>query len=740
MKTKKIKIYMVLVFAMFVAFTSCINDLNTIPLDEDITTGATVYDNPEAYRQVLAKCYAGLATTGQEGPAGNPDVGGIDEGFSSYLRGLWNLQELPTEEAITGWGDDGLQDLHAQIWTSNNDFVKGLYYRIFYQIAIANELIRESADAKLDERGVADADKTTIHTYQAEARFLRALSYWHALDMFVSVPFVTEDDGVGAFFPEQATPSEMFDYIESELLAIEPLMVEPKANQYGRADRAAVWMLLANLYLNSEVYTGTDHYADAATYSKKVIDAGYELDPTYGNLFLADNNTAKGIIFAVPFDGVHTKTWGGTTFIIDGSIGGSMVPADYGVSETWGGHRATSALVEKFPQYAPEKSVNIAIKNSVNDYPVLYLPGNYQIGAGYSVGDWDPASAPVLYSKASDGSYEGYIYFPDNTELKVCEGPNWDANWGDLTNDGILDTDANNNIKIAEAGMYKINVNMTTKEIAILKTTWSIIGGAVPPYDWSADINLTLDPVTHLWSVVASLKAGEFKFRANNAWDIDFGMGDDGYLAYGSPTNLSIAETGKYLVTLDLNNGDYTYSLEKFSSDERAMFYTDGQTLDIDLVPNFTNGYAVTKWKNITKDGVAGSDPVHCDTDFPLFRLAEAYLIYAEAAVRGGGDLGLALTYVNKVRTRAYTDESGNIAAGELTLDFLIDERARELFWEAHRRTDLVRFGLLTGDTYIWQWKGGVKEGKGTDSKYNYFPIPASDIIANPNLVPSEGY
>lgn len=731
MNTKKIKIYVVLVFAMFIAFTSCINDLNTIPLDEDITTGATVYDNPEAYRQVLAKCYAGLATTGQEGPAGNPDVGGIDEGFSSYLRGYWNLQELTTEEAITGWGDDGLQDLHSHIWTSNNDFVKGLYYRIFYQIAIANELIRETTDAKLTERGVADADKANIKNYQAEARFLRALSYWHALDMFVYVPFVTEDDGVGAFFPEQATPAEMFAYIESELLAIEPLMLAPMANEYGRADKAAVWMVLANLYLNAETYIGSAKNTEAAVYAKKVIDAGYELDPVYGNLFLADNHTAKGIVFAVAFDGVNTKTWGGTTFIIDGAIGGTMVPADYGVSQNWGGHRATKALVEKFPQYAPEKSVKIIPYKSVNDYPILHCPGNYQ---GWKADD----NTTVVYSRSSNNQYEGYLYFPDaNTEFKFDSYGDWSLNYGDNGADGTLEQNGSN-ITVAEAGLYKVNVDLDAMTYTVVKTTWGIIGDATAG-GWDSDQAMTMG-ADGVFTIEAKLATGTFKFRANGGWDINLGdNGADGVLEYDGG-NINVPVAGKYTISLILNVADYTYSMVKASSDERAMFYTDGQTLEIDLVSNFTNGYAITKWKNISSTGVAGSDPIHCDTDFPLFRIAEAYLIYAEAAVRGGGDLNLALDYVNKVRTRAYTDDSGNISAGELTLNFILDERARELYWEAHRRTDLVRFGLLTGDTYIWPWKGGIKEGKGTESKYNYFPIPASDVIANPNLDQTEGY
>jgi hypothetical protein len=115
--------------------------------------------------------------------------------------------------------------------------------------------------------------------------------------------------------------------------------------------------------------------------------------------------------------------------------------------------------------------------------------------------------------------------------------------------------------------------------------------------------------------------------------------------------------------------------------------------------------------------------------------------MYAEAVVRGGGgSASKALELVNELKNRAWGDTSANIAASDLTLDFILDERARELYLECTRRTDLIRFGRLTGDAYIWPWKGNVKEGTGTDAKYNLFPIPASDIGANPNLKQNTGY
>ena len=125
-----------------------------------------------------------------------------------------------------------------------------------------------------------------------------------------------------------------------------------------------------------------------------------------------------------------------------------------------------------------------------------------------------------------------------------------------------------------------------------------------------------------------------------------------------------------------------------------------------------------------------------------MFRLADVYLMYAEAVLRGGsgGDRGTALDYVNLVRTRGFKDPSGNITDGELNLDFLLDERARELYWECHRRTDLVRFGQFSNGTYTWPWKGGTPEGRPVDAKFDIYPIPSSDIGSNPNLTQNPGY
>jgi starch-binding outer membrane protein, SusD/RagB family len=530
---KAIKYLTVLTLLVFVT-ASCRKDLKP---NYDLTT-ANVYSDFNNYKPVLAKLYAVYALSGQQGPAGNPDIAGIDEGFSNYLREYYNMQELTTDEAIIAWNDGTIHDLHNMNWTPGNEFIKAMYDRIFYEISLCNEYIRQTTDAKLSGNGIAGNNLTLAKQYRAEARFLRAMSYWHALDLFGNVPFVTENDVVGNTFPKRTTRAALFSYVESELKAIDGDLVTARQNEYGRADQAAAWMVLAKLYLNAQVYIGTAHNDDAITYTKKIIAAGYTLEPNYRNLFLADNNKSKEIIFPITADGLHTTGYGSMTYLVHAPVGGSENPSDFGINGGWGGIRTTKAFVSLFPD----------------------------------------------------------------------------------------------------------------------------------------------------------------------------------------------------------NSGN---------TDKRAMFYTSGQTLDINDQYSFTDGYAIAKYKNVTSTGAAGSDPTgnFPDTDFPMFRLADAYLMYAEAALRGGADgtnaaaLANALIYVNLVRTRAYNGSiTGNIIATQLTLPFILDERGRELQWEMHRRTDLIRFGQFTDGSYVWPWKGNVKAGTTVANFRNLMPIPQTDLINNPNLVQNPGY
>ena len=626
MKKYSFKIFFLGTMVTLLTMTSCLQDLNTLPKDKNIVLASDLFNDPAAYKQVLAKLYAGLAISGQQGPAGLPDITGIDEGFSQYLRQYWVAQELSTDEAVTGWPDSGLSHFHSQDWTPSNQFVSALYNRIMYQITSCNAFLRETTDAKLASRGVSGQLLTDIQEYRNEARFLRALSYYHAVDLFGNFPFVTENDPVGFFFPTQKSRTELFNFVESELIAIEANMPAPKTNEYARADQAAVWTLLAKMYLNAEVYTGTARYSDCITYATKVINAGYTIEPAYKNLFLADNNTASGVIFPIAFDGTHTQTYGGTTFLIHGAVGGSMNPADFGINGGWSGNRTT--------------------KNLVNLFSADFI--NYPSG-----------------------------YFDQlNTEFGAM------SNWGIVGN----------------------------------ITGW---GGFpdLPLYE-SGTPN-----VLNAYFVVSN-PGGEIKFRRDAAWNgTDFG--DNG-------NNIKI-DQGFYKVTVNVNT--QVYSFEKLS---RNMLYTDGQNLEIASVSTFTDGYTITKFKNVDKNGNPGSDASgeFVDTDFPLFRIADVYLMYAEANLRGGGgDAATAISYVNDVRARSYAAPVSTIS-----LDFILNERARELYWEGTRRTDLIRYGKFTDGNYVWPWKGGVADGTSTPSFRNLLPIPSSDLNANPNLTQNTGY
>jgi len=184
--------------------------------------------------------------------------------------------------------------------------------------------------------------------------------------------------------------------------------------------------------------------------------------------------------------------------------------------------------------------------------------------------------------------------------------------------------------------------------------------------------------------------------------------------------------------------------------DKRAMFYTTGQKLNVANVSVSTDGYSSYKYRNINRDGstVVQNNSFNnlSDVDFPVFRLAEVYLTYAEAVLRGGtgGDLTTALGHVNKLRGRAYANNPastlGNITSGQLMLNFILDEKAREMYWEAQRRTDLVRHNKLTTADYLWAWKGNALTGTAVDDKFNLFPIPTSDLLANPNLEQIDNY
>ncbi len=505
-------------FTAGLSFTGCTSDLNVTPIDPNLSTPDKVLTSESAFNQLLAKCYTGLAVSSPDGSSGNPDISGIDGGFGQYLRALYNLNELPTDEAVIGWNDQTVKDLHKLAWSTSDVFVGAMYGRLFYQIALCNEVIRQIKASSIK------SDNMT--KYLAEARCLRALSYYHAIDMFGNVPFVTDESTVGGANPKQIMRADLFKWLtETEI----PDFINnlPDKPEHYRCGKGMAYMIMAKLYLNAKVYTGTAAYDKCADYCSKIINLGYSLDPKFQHLFNADNDKRLDdeIIFSVYQDEYNTQAYGGTTYLTLAAMGGSMKPTDYGLTASgWGGLRVTPEFVDKF------------------------------------------------------------------------------------------------------------------------------------------------------------------------------------------------------------ENGDV-----------RATFYTDGQKKEIADLSTFTDGYAFPKFTNLTDLGVVGKQGNFCNADFPIFRLADVYLMLAECQTVGGVSVNVngltGLDYFNQVRVRAKL-----LPESSITADDILDERARELAWECHRRSDLIRFGKLTTSDYVWSWKGGTQAGNGVNDKYNLYPIPSSDINSNSNLKQNTGY
>ncbi|MGK0447632.1 MAG: hypothetical protein ACJA2M_001410 [Polaribacter sp.] len=505
---------------ILISFIACTEDLDRFPTNA--LTNEKQFSTVDGYKQAMVSAYIQFAGAN-----------------NFFYRDFFELQEVTTDEIVNTWGDHQETTLN---WSSEHDQSTGVYQSGLYLITLCNNFIIESEASLVSSRGLSEAEQQEVEIFKNEVRFIRAYAYWMLMDLFGNPTFATEETLKNGEVPGQILRADLFNYIESELKEIEPTMVDARANEYGRADKAAVWSLLSRLYLNAETYTGSQKYTEAITYSKKVIDAGYSLEQNHQWLMLGDNyQNTNEFIYTFNYDNEKVRTWGGTNTY---SLGAAGVTASVnGMSSSWNLYRVTQSI-------------------------------------------------PAL--------------FPSN------------------------------------------------------------------------------DP----------------------------------------------------------------------SIDKRAVFWTENnessRTLEVESLPNSLNGYSVYKYRNVTRDGSSINQENTfnnlSDIDFPVFRLAEMHLIYAEAVLRGGsgGDINTALSHINKIRGRAYDNNpnstQGNITLAELDLDFILDERARELLWEGFRRTDLIRYNKFTTSDYLWAWKGGVKNGAAVDAKFRLFPIPITDLLANPNLKQNTGY
>ena len=516
--------------------TSCTKDLNIVPEDDQTVLSEALFENENAYFEVLAGVYANLSLTGVDG-AGSSNIEGLDAGTSQYGRTLMYLQTLSADQMIWSYENDpGTREVQRNIWTAQNPLILGMYSRAMVSVAFANNFLRETTTEKLDARNVSAATQADIVTFRAEARLLRALAYYHIMDLYGKAPMVLETDPTAGFNPPEIGREDLFAFIETELNAIEADLMAPKTNVHGRADKAVAWMILAKMYLNAEVYIGQPKYTECLDACKKIIGGGYTLATNYSHLFMADNNTNSAtneIIFPIISDGLITQNFGPTTVMVNGSIGS--------------------------------------------------IEAN---GAALGVGAAGWGGALRLRKQ-----------------------------FVDLFDGGVFNNDARNGI---------------------------------------------------------------------------------------------ISGTRSKEIT-DISDKDQGFILEKYSN------------------ANSTGGF--------------GTDQTFVDTDFPLFRLADVYLMYAEAHLRGGsgGSNADMEAYVNSLRSRANNPQN-NLTATDIDLDFILDERARELHWEAHRRQDLIRFGRFTGGNYNWAWKGNGSNGISLSAHLKLYPIPSASLASNPNLTQNTGY
>ena len=389
------------------SMSSCMDDLNKGNIDPNVDATPNITG-------LYSKCYAGLIMEGNDGTA---DFIIDNNGKSTLLRNLFNFNEVPTDEAICWWSDGGIADVGYNKFDPGNATLKNLYYRLMSNISYENHFL--SLDA-------AKAEKTKY----AEVRVLRAYSYFLMLDFFGDPTFI---DKISAETPRQAhsynskfesgksyTRAELlqmgreflFGWVEKELLAAEPDLLEAKPEtdsnaDYGRIDKGTCWLLLSRLYLNAGTYLNNDgqnnpYWNKALEYAEKIIDpsTGYALfDDSkmskeakdngykpYDLLFMGDNGSNGAsceALLPLMQDGDKTQGWGGSMFYVaalwDATMQTVTAKDAATTANTWSGMRVRPQFVEKFftdPKVVVNKSASEIRAMNVDDRAILWGKGN----------------------------------------------------------------------------------------------------------------------------------------------------------------------------------------------------------------------------------------------------------------------------------------------------------------------------------------------------------------------------
>lgn len=544
--------HIVLAAAGAAMLSSCVNDLDTLPLNPSDSTSETVYGQDEAgYVAGLTKLYFNFVSNE------TTDLQVSDGGASELIRAYWTIEEVTADACKCAWENDAwVRAMNTNTWSdADNDATYAVYVRTLQGIAYVNEYLRQTAADRLSDRGVDSELAARIASFRAEARFLRAYFYWIALDVFGDVPFTTENSPFGGSVnPKQASRKEVFDYCVDELtdLAGDDSAMPAARSNYPRADKGAVYGLLARMYLNAEVYTGTPMWKEAKEACEAVMSMGYSLCSDYASLFRGDNgenaDARNEMIFSVAYNAEQTQSYGGTSYLTLAAIAATDVTSEEkinGVNSGWAGIRVPYEYVQKY----------FNVRN-----------------ADYTLGTYE------------DGAYE-----------------------------------------------------------------------------------------------------------------------------------------------VDDKRGEMFYLKGRSESMENALYV-------------FLNGWSCLKFNNIPHDQTnesyldAATSKAYSDIDFPMIRLGEIYLIYAEACLNlGQSNTGL-------VKLKELSARAGASQPTSYDADYLLEERARELMWEGHRRTDLIRYGKFTSSSFLWPYKGGTFSGQGFEEHMKIFAIPASELASNPELHQNPGY
>lgn len=374
--------------------------------------------------QLFKKCYDYVN--------GRVHIDGIDQGYTSFVRQLWNANVLTTDEAICGWGDPGIPEFNFNSYDGSHMMLSGFYHSLYACIWVCNEYLDKFSDY--------DATKS------AEVRFLRALDYFYLLDCWGNVPLVT---ATGMDNPTQSSRVELFQWLEQELLSLRDGMSEPVTRKegdvdYGRVDRDATNLLLARLYLNAQVYTGVARWTDAARYAKMVMDGPHKLNTTgvtrssggivwdytpYQMLFMGDNgntSAATEAVFPLPHDGTRMDNinygWGGTMFLIASTFDGYMhedpfdPSATNGTQQIWAGNRARPELVRLFfpNDDAPVGQPGYMVAKLAGDDRALFNTSGYRTLENTSPSVFSNGYAVAKYNNfKTDGSSGSDVTFPD---------------------------------------------------------------------------------------------------------------------------------------------------------------------------------------------------------------------------------------------------------------------------------------------------------------------------------------